>query len=83
MNAFITPSHVIVATQAGTVLLLDVDCAHQNLENDPHKRLIEAGLMWAIDWHGSLLATGNDDGTARLWSIETGQSSSINPEMLR
>lgn len=72
MKAFITPRHVVAATQAGTVLLLDVDCAHQDLENDPHKRLIEAGQMSDIDWHGSLLATGNDDGTAKLWSIETG-----------
>lgn len=72
IKVFITPSHVVAATQAGTILLLDVNCAHQDLENDPHKRLIEAGQMWDIDWHGSLLATGNDDGTAKLWSIETG-----------
>jgi hypothetical protein len=37
MKAFITPSHVVVATQAGTVLLLDVDCTHRDLENNPHR----------------------------------------------
>lgn len=71
-KACITPSHIIAGAYDGTILLLDVVCAHQNLNNDPHMRLIQAGQMWDMDWHGSLLATGHHNGTVRLWNIETG-----------
>ena len=68
----ITPRHVIAATVPGTVVVLEITCEHHNLENDPHKRIIEAGELWDIDWHDSFLVTGNADGTARLWNAENG-----------
>jgi WD40 repeat protein len=68
----ITPRHVIATTNPGTVIVLEITCEHHNLENDPHKRIIEAGELWDIDWHDLFLVTGNADGTARLWNIENG-----------
>lgn len=72
LKLFLTPDSVIAGTYEGTILLLDTSCDHQDLENDPHKRLIEVGKLWDMDWHDSTLATGNDDGTARVFNIETG-----------
>lgn len=63
---------MVAATHPGTVVVLEIACNHHNLENDPHKRIIEAGTMRDIDWNDSFLVTGNDDGTARLWSAENG-----------
>lgn len=71
-NLYITSGYVIATTVPGTILILDINCTHTNLEDDPHKRIIEAGELWATDWYKESLVTGNADGTARLWNIRTG-----------
>jgi hypothetical protein len=62
---------VVAATVPGTIVILDLSCRHDNVEDDPHKKVIEAGKMWDMASYESLLATGNDDGVVRLWCVET------------
>jgi WD40 repeat protein len=71
-HLFITPRHVVAATCPGTVVILEIACNRHNLENDPHKKIIKAGTMYDVDWNGSFIVTGNEDGTARLWDAENG-----------
>ena len=71
---FFIKNNVIAATVPGNITILDVICQRDNLENDPHKRTIEAGKMSDIAGYESSIVSGNEDGVVRLWCANTGYS---------
>ena len=38
----------------------------------PHKQVIQAGKLWDIACYDKVMATANNDGIVRLWSLESG-----------
>lgn len=71
-----TEKYVVAATVPGRTTILDICCQHNNPDpsdaDDPHLRTIEAGRLWDIACHESLIATANEDGAVRLWSADSG-----------
>jgi hypothetical protein len=70
LNLSITEKYLVANDR--TVSVLDLQCRHLDQAECSHRREIEVNKVWDVATCKDIMATVHDDGTLRVWSLESG-----------